>query len=38
MPGAFTSQMKRGIAGIFGGKESKEVEVRWTLVSYEKVT
>lgn len=38
MPGAFASQMKRGIAGILGGKESKEVEVRWTLVSYEKVT
>ena len=34
MPAAFIAQSKRGITGLFGGQESKEVEIFWTLVAY----
>ena len=34
MPAAFIAQSKRGITGLFGGQESKEVETFWTLVAY----
>ena len=35
MPSAFTMAPKRGIAGYFGGQESKEIEIVWTLTAYE---
>ncbi len=35
-PYAMTSVTKRGIAGIFGGREPKEVETTWTLAAYDK--
>ena len=38
MPGAFVAQSKRGITGLLGAQESKEVEAIWTLVAYGKDT
>ena len=36
MPSAFIIAPKHGVAGFFGGQESKEVETPWTLVAYDK--
>lgn len=36
MPAAFVTQAKRGVAGMFGAQEMKEVETIWTLVAHEK--
>lgn len=36
MPSAFKLSSKRGLQGILGAQEQKEVETIWTLMSYEK--
>ena len=34
MPSAFVMSPKRGVSGLFGGEEQKEVELTWTLIAH----